>query len=76
MSDKKNMNAVQAASTAQVESKAQAKAESEEKKPARIIRSVGGRTYTVLIHFNEDARESISHKMERVILANLAGMAV
>lgn len=76
MSERKNMNAVQAANTVQVEEMAQAKAEPEEKKPARIIRSVGGRTYTVLIHFNEDARESISHKMERVILADLAGMAV
>lgn len=75
MSDRKNMNAVQAASTVQVEEMAQAKADPQER-PARIIRSVGGRTYTVLIHFNEDARESISHKMERVILADLAGMAV
>lgn len=69
MSERKNMNAVQA------ESMAQAKANPEEE-PARIIRSVGGRTYTVLLHFNEDARESITHKMERVILADLAGMAV
>lgn len=55
---------------------AQAQAEPIEKKPATIVRSVGGRTYTVLIHFNEDARESISHKMERVILADLASVAV
>lgn len=75
MSERKNMNAVQAESKAQIEEVTQAKTNPEEK-PARIIRSVGGRTYTVLIHFNEDARESISHKMERVILADLAGMAV
>ena len=75
MSERKNMNAVQAESKAQIEEVTQAKANPEEKS-ARIIRSVGGRTYTVLIHFNEDARESISHKMERVILADLAGMAV
>ena len=75
MSERKNMNAVQAESKAQIEEVKQAKTNPEEK-PARIIRSVGGRTYTVLIHFNEDARESISHKMERVILADLAGMAV
>lgn len=75
MSERKNMNAVQAESKAQIEEVTHAKANPEEK-PARIIRSVGGRTYTVLIHFNEDARESISHKMERVILADLAGMAV
>ncbi len=70
MSEKMNMNAVQAERTAQ------AQAEPIEKKPATIVRSVGGRTYTVLIHFNEDARESISHKMERVILADLASVAV
>ena len=75
MSERKNMNAVQAESKAQIEEVTQAKTNPEEK-PARIIRSVGGRTYTVLIHFNEDARESITHKMERVILADLAGMAV
>lgn len=75
MSERKNMNAVQAESKAQIEEVTQAKTNPEEK-PARIIRSVGGRTYTVLLHFNEDARESISHKMERVILADLAGMAV
>lgn len=75
MSERKNMNAVQAESKAQIEEVTQAKTNPEEK-PARIIRSVGGRTYTVLLHFNEDARESITHKMERVILADLAGMAV
>ncbi len=68
MSEKMNMNAVQAESTAQ--------AEPSDKKPATIVRSVGGRTYTVLIHFNEDASESVGSKMERVILADLAGMAV
>lgn len=76
MSERMNMNAVQAESTAQVDGMAQAQAEPIEKKPATIVRSVGGRTYTVLIHFNEDARESISHKMERVILADLASVAV
>lgn len=75
MSERKNMNAVQAESKAQIEEVTQAKTNPEEK-PARIIRSVGGRTYTVLLHFNEDARESITHKMERVILADLADMAV
>ena len=75
MSERKNMNAVQAESKAQIEEVTQAKTNPEEK-PARIIRSVGGRTYTVLLHFNEDARESITPKMERVILADLAGMAV
>lgn len=74
MSNSMNMNAVQAESTAQVESMVQA--EQAEKKPATIVRSVGGRTYTVLIHFNEDAKESAGNKMERVILADLAGMAV
>ncbi len=74
MSNGMNMNAVQAENKTQVENMAQAKAEPE-KQPARIIRSVGGRTYTVLIHFNEDARESVSKKMERVILSDLAGMA-
>ena len=62
MSERKNMNAVQAESKAQIEEVTQAKTNPEEK-PARIIRSVGGRTYTVLLHFNEDARESITHKM-------------
>ncbi len=59
--------------TAQVESMVQA--DQSEKRPASIVRNVGGRTYTVLIHFNEDARESVDSKMERVILADLAGMA-
>lgn len=68
MSNNMNRDAVQA------ESKAQAQAEPE-KKAASIVRSVGGRTYTVLIHFNEDARESVGSKMERVILSDLAGMA-
>lgn len=76
MSERMNMNAVQAENMAQVEGMAQAQTEPTGKKPATIVRSVGGRTYTVLIHFNEDARESISHKMERAILADLAGMAV
>ncbi len=74
MSNSMNMNAVQAESTAQVESVVQT--EQTEKKPATMVRKVGGRTYTVLIHFNEDARESVGNKMERVILADLAGMAV
>ena len=73
MSNSMNRNAVQAESKAQAGSKAQA--EQTEKKPASIVRSVGGRTYTVLIHFNEDARESVGSKMERVILSDLAGMA-
>jgi hypothetical protein len=74
MSNSMNRNAVQAESTAQTENMVQA--EQTEKKPASIVRSVGGRTYTVLIHFNEDARESVGSKMERVILSDLAGMAV
>ena len=73
MSNSMNRNAVQAESTAQTESMVQA--EQTEKKPASIVRCVGGRTYTVLIHFNEDARESAASKMQRVILADLAGRA-
>lgn len=74
MSNSMNRNAVQAENTAQTESIVQA--EQTKRKPASIVRSVGGRTYTVLIHFNEDARESVGSKMERVILSDLAGMAV
>ena len=73
MSNSMNRNAVQAESTAQTESMVQA--EQTEKKPASIVRCVGGRTYTVLIRFNEDAKESVGNKMERVILSDLAGMA-
>ena len=75
MSNEMNMNAVQAENTAQTESIAQAQDKPKEKKPAAIVRRVGGRTYTVLIHFNEDARESAASKMQRVILADLASMA-
>lgn len=37
-----------------------------------IVCNIGGCIYTVVLNLNENASESINHRMERVILSNPA----